>query len=314
MGMQTLSSRAIIGEFYRALEQDPGAAWIDFVSMLFTSDQDSEEYGWLGQSPAMREWVGGRHAKGFRENGVTVKNKHYEATVDVLVKWLRRDKTGQALVRIRELAERTNSHWASLISTLLVNAESTVCYDGQYFFDDDHEEGSSGTQSNDITVDISALPALVHGTTTAPSPEEMQQAIMQAVAQILGFVDDQNEPMNETASQFLAMVPASLFIPASNGLTMPRGTAASEQKIPPNFDISVAANARLSAWTDKFVVFRTDGSVKPFIRQQETEVTLKAKAEGSEYEFDNDAHQYGVDSWRNVGYGYWQHACLATMT
>ncbi|GAF85157.1 unnamed protein product, partial [marine sediment metagenome] len=34
----------------------------------------------------------------------------------------------------------------------------------------------------------------------------------------------------------------------------------------------------------------------------------------SEFEFDNDAHQYGVDADRNVGYGFWQHACLKTFT
>ena len=48
--------------------------------------------------------------------------------------------------------------------------------------------------------------------------------------------------------------------------------------------------------------------------QTEQEVELKAKAEGSEFEFDNDAWQYGVDAWRNVAYGYWQRACLVTMT
>lgn len=315
MGASTLSSRAIIGEFYRTLEQDIGQSWIPGVSMQFTSDQDSEDYNWLGQSPAMREWVGGRNAKGFRENGVTIKNKHYEATLDVLVKDLRRDKTGQVMTRIRELAQRTNSHWASLLSTLIINAESMTCYDGQYFFDTDHSEGDSGTQSNDIGVDISALPASVHGVVTAPSPEEMQQAVMKAISAILGFKDDKGEPMNEGASSFLVQVPTSLWISASNAIYMPRGTGVSEQQgLPPNLNISVAANARLSAWTDQFAVFRTDGSVKPFIRQQETDVDLKAKAEGSEYEFDNDAHQYGVDAWRNVGYGYWQHACLATMT
>jgi hypothetical protein len=56
-----------------------------------------------------------------------------------------------------------------------------------------------------------------------------------------------------------------------------------------------------NTWTDKFVTLRTDGRLKAFIRQQETDVVMKAKAEGSEYEFDNDAHQYGVDTWRNVG-------------
>lgn len=314
MGASTLSSRAIIGEFYRTLEQDTGQAWLGFLSMLFTSDQDSEEYRWLGQSPAMREWVGGRNAKGFRENGITIKNKHYEATVEVLVRELRRDKTGQILVRIQELAARTNAHWASMLSTLIVNAATTACYDGQYFFDTDHEEGDSGAQSNKINSDISEWPTSVAGITTAPSPEEMQYSIIAGIAQMLSFVDDQGEPMNEMANNFLVMTPVSLWIPANNAILMPRGTGVSEAKIPPNLNISVASNARLSSWTASFAIFRTDGRVKPFIRQQETDVDLKAKAEGSEYEFDNDAHQYGVDAWRNVGYGYWQHACLVTLT
>ena len=54
-----------------------------------------------------------------------------------------------------------------------INGEATVCYDGQYFFDTDHVEGDSGTQSNDLSVDISALACSVHGTTTAPSVEDL---------------------------------------------------------------------------------------------------------------------------------------------
>lgn len=308
MGAQGLGSRAIIGEFFRVLEQDPGAAWVNAVSMLFTSDQSSEEYKWLGQTAIMREWVGGRNAKGFQENGLTIVNKHYESTIEVLVRELRRDKTGQVLVRIRELAQRTNSHWASLLSTLIINGTSQVCYDGQFFYDTDHTEGNNTTnQSNDITTNISALGAVTHGTTTAPSIEEAQQAMMKSIAQILSFVDNEGEPMNEGASNFLIMVPTGLYIPFAKAITIPEGTGLSEQHIPNEFAISVVTNPRLTG-TDDFFTFRADGSVKPFIRQEETAVELKAKAEGSEYEFDNDAHQYGVDAWRNVGYGYWQNS------
>lgn len=309
MGAATLSSRAIIGEFYKTLAADTGAAWISFLSMLFTSDQDEETYKWLGQTPAMREWVGGRHAKGFSDNGITIANKHFEASIEVLVKEMRRDKTGQVMVRIRELAQRTNSHWASLLSALIINAESAVCYDGQFFFDTDHSEGDSGTQSNDITTTIADLAASVTGTVVAPSIEVAQQCMMAAVAQILSFKDDQGEPMNEDASNFLVMVPTPYYLSFAKAITMPAGTGVTEQQVPNEFSISVVTNARL-AWSDRFATFRTDGSVKPFIRQQETEVELKSKAEGSEFEFDNDAHQHGVDAWRNVGYGYWQHACL----
>lgn len=308
-----ITSRAVIGEFYRVLEQDTGAGWVNSLGMYFSSDQATEEYAWLGNVPAMREWIGGRHAKGFSENGLTVKNKHFEATIEILVRHMRRDKSGQAMLRIAELADRANSHWASLLSTLILNGESQVCYDGQFFFDTDHTEGSSGTQSNDITVDISTLPAEVQGTPTQPSVAQFQQAVLQAVAQIGSFVDDEGEPMNETARQFMVMVPTSLHFVAENALSVPRGTDLEERSPLSNFSVAPASNSRLSPWTDKFAVFRTDGRVKPFIRQEEDGVNLKAKAEGSEFEFDNDAHQYGIDTWREVAYGYWQHACLVQM-
>lgn len=314
MSANALSSRAIIGEFYKRLEQDPGTAWVDAVSMLFTSDQESETYNWLGQSPVMREWVGGRNAKGFRENGITIKNLEFEATMEVLVKELRRDKTGQVMVRIRELADRTNAHWAKILTTLVLNGESTVCYDGQFFFDTDHSEGDSGSQSNDIAIDISTLPVSVAGTTTAPSVEQMQLAILKTVEQIYSFKDDQGEPMNENASNFVVMVPTPFWHPAKAAVRNPVVDASQTSMVPVMDDINirVAVNPRLT-WTTKFATFRTDGSVSPFIRQQETGVMIKAIAEGSELEFNENLHHYGVEANRNVGYGYWQHACLTTL-
>ena len=321
MGAQVLSSRAIIGSFYARLEQNVGAAWIPQVAMRFNSDQDTENYRWLGMSPQMREWVAGRNAKGFRDNGIDIRNKHWEATIEILKRDLRRDKTGQILVRINELAERALSHPASLLSTLIVNGESALCYDGQFFFDTDHVEGDSGSQDNDISIDISALPTGdttgSHGSTTAPSVGEMALSIQAAIAQIIGFKDDQGEPMNENAREFLVMVPSTLmnaamaatmvpFLP--QGMNNPLVGAA-------EYRARVVSNVRLNpSWTAKFAVFRTDGQVKPFIHQVEQEVQVAAKAEGSEFEFDNDAHQYGIDKWDNVGYGYWQHGCLVTMT
>lgn len=317
MSAASLGSRAIIGEFYKTLEQDLGNSWIPSVSNYFTSDQDSETYKWLGMVPQMREWIGGRNAKGFRDNGITIENKHFEATLEVLVRELRRDKTGQILVRVRELAQRANAHWAKLLSSLILNGASSVCYDGQYFFDTDHAEGDSGTQSNSISVDISALPSAVHGSTTAPSVEEMQGSIMNAIQAIYGFKDDQGEPLNENARNFLVMVPPSLWQPAMSAVYTPLAGAlqtSMDQIRMGGLTIIPVVNARLSTWTANLAVFPTDSEVKPFIRQEEESIQMKAIAEGSELEFKEDKHHYGLDSWRNVGYGIWQNACLVTMT
>jgi phage major head subunit gpT-like protein len=307
MGASTLSSRAIIGEFYNRLAMDLGQGWIPDVSMLFQSDQESETYKWLGMVPAMREWIGGRNAKGFRENGITITNKTYEGTLEVLVDEIRRDKTGQVMLRVAELAQRTNSHWASLLTTLIVAGTSGLCYDGQYFFDTDHSEGDSGTQDNDLTG--------AAATGTQPTAAEAETAIMACVTAILGFKDDQAEPMNEGASKFRIMIPAVYLKPFASVLNN-EFIAAGQSNIIKNidgFNFSLAVNARLTSGA-VFYVFRGDGQTKALIRQEEEDVSLSAIAEGSELEFKENKHQYGVKAIRNVGYGYWQHACVYTFT
>jgi len=313
--MYKITERQIIGMIFQYIAEVIDGSWVGSLSMPFDSDQASEEYAWLGASPAMREWIGGRQAKGLRENGLTIANKKYEGTVEILCDWLRRDKTGQVRQRIQQLAARANTHWASLLSTLIAAGASSTCYDDQYFFDTDHSEGDSGTQDNDLSVDISDLAAAVHGSTTAPSPEEIQQCIIQAIAAMMGFLDDQGEPMNEDAREFIVMTPISLWIPARNAISMPfKGYGESPQLDSRDFNIQVVGNARLSSWTEAFAVFRADGANKPLIRQEEVPLQVTAKAEGSELEFDEDKHQYGVWASRNVGYGFWQSSCLVTMT
>jgi phage major head subunit gpT-like protein len=311
-----LGSRAIIGSFYERLNAATGAGWLGAVAMDMDSNQESETYKWLGQVPQLREWVGGRDAKGFTSNGLTIQNKVWEATLTVLIDEIRRDKTGQVMVRVNELAERAASHPASLISTLILNgagATSGLAYDGQYFFDTDHSEGSSGSQSNSITFDISD--GGLGGTYLQPTAASMQRAILNAVSAMLAFKDDQGEPMNENASQFLVMVPPVYMTPAMAACNLVSLDAGASGLIANQsmFSIKPVINARLSSWTDKFVVFNADGSTKAFINQIEQPVQIDAQAEGSPEEFNNRRHLYGLSRIGNVAYGMWQKACLVTM-
>jgi phage major head subunit gpT-like protein len=316
MDQSILSSRAVIGLYYARLEKPSAAGWIDGVSNLFNSDQASEQYAFLGQVPRMREWIGGRQAKGLRSNSLTIKNRHYEATLEFALRDLRRDKTPQIQARIGEFADEGDAHWGTLVSALLIAGPSTLCYDGQYFFDTDHVEGDSGTQDNDISVDISALPAGVHGSTNAPSNEEMQQAIIKGIAQILGFKDDRGRQMNSSARSFLVTVPISLWIPAIaavNTIT----TATLLQNVNPAILGGMSINIQMVpelTWTDSFAVWRTDSPIKGLIRQNETDPVTKMKDENSDFAFDNDAIQIGIDAWRGADFGLWQRACYVTMT
>lgn len=300
-----LSSRAIIGRFYRKLEESAQSAWWTRLAMRFPSTQAIETYKWLGMVPQVREWLGGRLVRPMRTAGITIVNKVWESTLRVDADEARRDKTGQIMVRIGELARRVAQHPNKLITALTENGASSAGYDDVEFFSTGHEEGDSGVQSNSIQADVAAP--------TAPTEEEMRRAILRGIAQILGFRDDTGEPMNEGAREFLVMVPTP-FLAATLAALSSRTIDASENPLARRepFRIDWVANARLG-WTDRFAVFRTDGETRPFIFQEELPVQVHAIAEGSELEAQENQHQYGVKAIHACGYGFWQDACLVTL-
>jgi phage major head subunit gpT-like protein len=300
-----LTSRGVVGRFYRRLEEYARSAWWTRLAMHFASNQEAETYRWLGMVPQVREWVGGRRVKPLRSQGLTIVNKTWEATVRVDADEQRRDKTGQIMVRINELARRVATHPNKLLTTLMLSGATANGYDGQPFFSTSHSEGDSGAQSNSISHDVT--------TVTLPTEAEMHDAIVKGIAQIMTVKDDQGEPMNEAAREFLVLVPLN-FLPATlaalagkviQGTTNP--LAAGEP-----FRIDWVANPRLT-WTDKFAIFRTDGSTRPFIFQEELPVQIQVLAEGSELEVNENQHQYGVKAIHEAGYGFWQDACLLTL-
>jgi len=305
-----LGSRSIIGEFYMKLEQDIGNSWVPGVTNLFDSNQESETYRWLGMTPAMREWIGGRQAKGFSINGITIQNKLFEATLEILLDDVRRDKTGQIMARVRELATRANSHWAKLLTAILLAGPTSICYDGAYFFDTAHltDSGPAGNQSNKLA------PAMAG---SLPTAGEMEDAILSSVEAMAGFVDDQGEPLNENAREFLVMVGPQLFKPAAAALKNPiiidGGTSRTNTIVNVGgYGFDLAVNARLLSLGNAFYTFRTDADTRSLLRQEEVPITIDAVAEGSELEFNERKHRYGVTAIRNVGYGYWQRAVLST--
>lgn len=237
--------------------------------------------------------------------------------MDMPVDWIRRDKTGQIQVRINEIAQRAVGHYGKLISALILNgtgSTSGLCYDGQYFFDDDHSEGESGTQKNLLTA--TEVPALNVATASTPTVAEAIKAILGVIAYMLNYKDDQAEPMNSEAKNFLVMTSVTLWpylVHAILGEPSANQSNVLKELKKQGFNVNVVGNPRLT-YATQFVTFRTDAPAKAFIRQEEEKLSIGAKAEGSEYEFDNDAHQYGIKAIRNVGYGYWQYASHATFS
>ena len=311
--MELITKKQIVGMFYEELAKvEKDISWIDKCSMYVESSEDSEEYAWLGMPPAFRKWHGNRNVVEPAEFGQTIINDPYEATINIKEKDLRQDKTGQLRIRLGELVDRSYYHWDSLLTTLIIAGEASTCYDGQYFFDDDHSEGSSGTQDNDLTG--------AAATGTNPTVTEFRNALFTCITQMLAFKDDQGEIISRGARKFLAIVPPIFYQAAVEAVSFSGSTAGFSSPLfkmmdQDSMEINISMNPGVASdWTDTFVVFRTDGRAKPLIRQEELKPRLSMKWLGSEYHHDTGRVEIGVDSNRAVGYGLWQQACLYVFT
>ena len=347
--LPSIGVRGIVGMFFQAFEQTTGQTWIDRIANTFQSNQDTETYAGLGMVPVMREWLGGKEQKSFIQTSLKITNRDFEATLAIKNKDRRRDKTGQVAARIGELAQRAVAHDALLLSAVIdqgataagaitipgSSASATVlAYDGNPLWYANHKVGTTPI-NNIVSANLSTIAGILGrsvgvGTTTNPSPAAMAQAIIQAVAQMYGFTDDQGQPINEFARDFVVMVPPTFAGAAAQavkgqflalGYSNPLLT-----NISPSMDemkFTVVPNPRLTG-TTQFYVFRADGAFKTLIRQVENVqassadetawgeednmpvgygLVMKVLAEGSDHEFKNNEALFSVEKSGFIGIG-----------
>lgn len=117
------------------------------IATVVKSTTAQNNYGWLGQMPNMREWIGDRVIKDFMAHDYSIKNKDWESTVGVKATDIEDDNLGIYTPLVAELATNAARHPDQLVFELLRNGSANLCYDGQNFFDADHPvyENHDGT-------------------------------------------------------------------------------------------------------------------------------------------------------------------------
>lgn len=110
----------------------------DKIAMTVPSSSRDETYGWLGQFPRLREWVGARHVNNLKAHGFTIKNRKFEATVAIQRDDLADDRLGVYKPMFSEMGRDAKTHPDELIFDLLKAGFETTCFDGQNFFDAEH--------------------------------------------------------------------------------------------------------------------------------------------------------------------------------
>lgn len=112
-------------------------SWSQIATRVGSSSK-SNTYGWLGQFPQFREWVGERQIKDMAAHGYQISNKLFESTVGVARVDIEDDNLGIYSPLFQEMGRAANIHPDELVFALLNDAHNQPCYDGQNFFDAEH--------------------------------------------------------------------------------------------------------------------------------------------------------------------------------
>ncbi len=260
----------------------------DQVATKVPSTAASEDYGWLGSVPRLREMDGERVPQKLMEYTYTLRNKEFEASIEVRHADLKDDQTGKYGPLVRSIGESAKTYPDELVfGTLLPGGFTSLAYDGQYFFDTDHPVGNTGsTFSNKGT---SALDATSFGV---------------ARVALLKAKDDFGRPVN-TAADLKLVIPVDLLATAESILEAEYLAGGANNT---NYK---KASIVVSPWltdANNWYLINARGVIKPFIVQEREFIPFEALEEGSSENWWRKKNYYGT-YWRgNAGYGLFQKA------
>lgn len=122
------------------------------IATTVPSTTGTEEYGWLGALPGLREWLGDRVVHAIGNHGYAIKNRPFELTVGVPRTAIEDDNYGVYSPLMTEMGRAAQAHPDQLVFGLLKSGRTALCFDGQPFFAATHpvinEKGKEVAVSN----------------------------------------------------------------------------------------------------------------------------------------------------------------------
>lgn len=264
------------------------------IATKTTSTGASEEYGWLGNVPGIREMNGERMPKGLSTYDYVIKNKEFEGTVEVRQTDIDDSKVATKDALVTALGNRAALFPDQLVFDLL--KANGLCYDGQNFFDTDHSEGLSGTQSNDLT-----------GTGVD------EASYLAAKVALATFKDDAGEVMYPSIGKPLVLTRPQEEVAAKKLFA---ATLTNNNSNVLEGDADVLSSSRLTT-AKQFYVLNVSQGLLPLIYQEREFIPMEydggtATQEGSHERFMRRRLLFGPYIRANAGYGDWRTAVRVT--
>ena len=274
--------------FNKAFDAAP-ALW-QKTTMLVPSGSGQNDYTWLSRFPKMRKWLGDKVLKSLAAFKYTVVNDDWEATVEVDRNDVEDDSLGIYGPQAQEAGFSAKQLPDEIDADLKNDAFENECYDGQYFYDSDHDVAGASV-SNLGTAALSAASTAL----AAASYGAARLAIM-------SFTDDEERP--------LALIPDLLEVgPAletTGKLLLENEKLTDESPNPYKGTATLLVNPRITS-TTQWMLHVTNRPVKPFIYQERKKpVFVQQTTPDSDSVFMRKKFRFGAEARAAGGYGLWQ--------
>jgi phage major head subunit gpT-like protein len=134
---------------------DQAVVWSDEIATEAPSNTETQTYAWMSSLPKMKRWLGERVVERFASYSYSLTNEDWELTHDVPRNKVEDDQYGVFKPVFAGYGEATKKWPDDMILEVLEAGESTLCFDGSNYFDDEHpvdmRDSSKGTYSNLLT-------------------------------------------------------------------------------------------------------------------------------------------------------------------
>ncbi len=133
---------------------------LQILLMQISSTGSSEKYGWFGDVPEVKEWIGDKTAGSIEDYELEIQNKDFYTAIAIDKNEIEDDRTGIIKPRIDSMIQAVVDHKIDLIAALIINGGTGLAYDGQPFFSDrdpnDNLLVGTGTTVEQLKTDIRA--------------------------------------------------------------------------------------------------------------------------------------------------------------
>ncbi|MGZ8406460.1 MAG: Mu-like prophage major head subunit gpT family protein [Caulobacteraceae bacterium] len=121
------------------------------ITTVVGSTAKIETYGFLGEFPVFRKWVGEKRVRSMAEKAYQLNNDDFEATRGIHKNKIRDDNLGLYGPLVQGWGQSAASLADKLAFDALGDGHTLPCYDGQNFFDDEHPIGDGGAVATNMS-------------------------------------------------------------------------------------------------------------------------------------------------------------------